>query len=249
MIFFFDLSNSNMSEQRPLVMCGPSGIGKTTLKNMLVEKYKVSFGFSVSHTTRKPREGEVDGVDYHFVTKDKILKMIQDGQFVEYANVHKNIYGTSIQAVRSVMKQNKICILDIDIQGVKSILNGPAHKELRPYYLFVQPRNFDSRLRKRQTDSEEQIQIRLKTAKNEISASKSMPFDKFLTNDVLEKAYTEYETFMVERYPILNNNNISSSSSSSSNNNSNNNNRNQVRRLGLGIAVLYCGMKYFTSRV
>ena len=239
-----------MSEQRPLVMCGPSGIGKTTLKNMLVEKYKVSFGFSVSHTTRKPREGEVDGVDYHFVTKDKILKMIQDGQFVEYANVHKNIYGTSIQAVRSVMKQNKICILDIDIQGVKSILNGPAHKELRPYYLFVQPRNFDdleTRLRKRQTDSEEQIQIRLKTAKNEISASKSMPFDKFLTNDVLEKAYTEYETFMLERYPILNNNNISSSSSSSSNNNSNNNNRNQVRRLGLGIAVLYCGMKYFTS--
>ena len=196
-----------MSEQRPLIMCGPSGIGKTTLKNMLVSKYEGYFGFSVSHTTRKPRDGEVDGEDYHFVAKEKIMKMIKDGQFVEYAHVHKNVYGTSIQAVRSVMKQNKICILDIDIQGVKSILNGPAHAELNPHYLFVQPKSFgdlEARLRKRQTDSEDQIQIRLATAKKELEASKSVPFEKFLTNDVLEDAYNEFEEFMLERYPVLN---------------------------------------------
>ena len=122
--------------------------------------------------------------------------MIKDGQFVEYAHVHKNVYGTSIQAVRSVMKQNKICILDIDIQGVKSILNGPAHAELNPHYLFVQPKSFgdlEARLRKRKSDSEEQIQIRVATARKELEASKSVPFEKFLTNDVLEDAYNEFE--------------------------------------------------------
>ncbi len=225
-----------MEELRPLVMCGPSGIGKTTLKNMLVEKYKGSFGFSVSHTTRKPRVGEVDGEDYHFVSKEKILKMIEDGQFVEYAHVHKNIYGTSIEAVRSVMKQNKICILDIDIQGVKTILNGPAHNELKPYYLFVQPRNFadlEARLRKRQTDTEEQINIRVQTAKTEISASKDMPFDKFLTNDKLEDAYEEYETFMLKRYPMLGGCNK-------------NKNISLIRTLGLSIAFLYFGFEAFS---
>ena len=90
---------------------------------------------------------------------------------------------------------------------MKSILNGPAHAELNPHYLFVQPKSFgdlEARLRKRKSDSEEQIQIRVATARKELEASKSVPFEKFLTNDVLEDAYKEFEEFMLERYPVLN---------------------------------------------
>ena len=76
------------------------------------------FGFSVSHTTRKPREGEVDGIHYNFTSVEKIKDEINEGKFVEHAEVHGNYYGTSIAAVESVQKQKRICILDIDIQGV-----------------------------------------------------------------------------------------------------------------------------------
>ena len=194
------------NECRPLVMCGPSGVGKTTLKEMLMAKYPGKFGFSVSHTTRPPRTGEADGVDYNFSTKEIMLKMIAEDKFVEYANVHLNIYGTSIAAVRKVMEAGKICILDIDIQGVNTIMNGNAHKELKPFYMFVQPKTFDAlerRLRSRATDTEEQIQTRLNTAKSEIEASKSVPFDYYLTNHSLEKAFQNYDAYMQKCYPSL----------------------------------------------
>ena len=193
-------------ELRPVVMCGPSGVGKTTLKEMLMEKYPGKFGFSVSHTTRPPRTGEVDGRDYFFSGKADMEEMIKEDKFVEYARVHRNIYGTSISAVQSVREAGKICILDIDIQGVKTIMNGSAHKELMPYYIFVQPHEFcalEARLRKRATDTEEQIQTRIETAKKEIAASKTVPFDKFLTNENLGDAFVEYESFFLDLYPSL----------------------------------------------
>ena len=97
-------------------MCGPSGAGKSTLITKLREEFPTDFGFSVSHTTRAPRSGEHDGVDYFFVEKGAMELEIAEGKFLESANVHGNLYGTSFQAVESVSKQHRVCILDIDVQ-------------------------------------------------------------------------------------------------------------------------------------
>lgn len=86
----------------PLVVVGPSGVGKGTLINMLMQKYPAQFGFSVSSTTRSPRPGEIDGVHYNFVDKAKFEESIARNEFVEHANVHTNFYGTSIRAVEQV---------------------------------------------------------------------------------------------------------------------------------------------------
>jgi guanylate kinase len=99
---------------KPVVFCGPSGVGKGTLIEMLMKRFpNDQFGFSVSHTTRLPREGEVDGVHYNFTTVDAIKKEIAEGKFIEYAEVHGKYYGSSVEAVESVQKDGKVCVLDI----------------------------------------------------------------------------------------------------------------------------------------
>ena len=97
-------------------MCGPSGTGKSTLIGLLREEFPEDFGFSVSHTTRGPRPGERDGIDYHFAVKADMEKAIAEGKFLESANVHGNLYGTSFEAISSVAEQRRVCILDIDVQ-------------------------------------------------------------------------------------------------------------------------------------
>jgi guanylate kinase len=87
-------SSPGCGSLRPVVFCGPSGVGKGTLIDMLFKKYPNSFGFSVSHTTRPPRPAEVDGTHYHFTSVDQIKKEIADGKFIEYAEVHGKYYGT-----------------------------------------------------------------------------------------------------------------------------------------------------------
>lgn len=95
---------------RPIIICGASGVGKGTLISNLMKEFPTKFGFSVSHTTRQPRVGEIDGVHYHFVAKDMMLKEIEQGHFIEHAHVHTNLYGTSFQAVKDVLKtQRAVC--------------------------------------------------------------------------------------------------------------------------------------------
>jgi guanylate kinase len=95
----------------PLVICGPSGVGKGTLIKMLMSNYKV-FGFSVSNTTRAPREGEVDGVHYNFMTKERFQEGVQNQEFIEHANVHTNMYGTTFAGVDRVsLKYHGSCTL------------------------------------------------------------------------------------------------------------------------------------------
>lgn len=98
---------------RPLVLCGPSGVGKSTIVAKITKEYPNAFGFSVSHTTRQPREGEVDGVSYHFVDTESMQKAIDSDEFIETAVFSGNMYGTSKAAVKTVMDEGKICILDI----------------------------------------------------------------------------------------------------------------------------------------
>ena len=184
---------------RPLIICGPSGAGKSTLIKKLVKEYPNDFGFSVSHTTRDPRTGEVDGIDYHFAHTDDMLDMIKKGKFIEHAHVHNRIYGTSVTAVTDVTKRRQICILDIDVQGVQTVMESEAHVELNPKYLFIRPVSVDvleKRLISRATDSLQAIQNRVNTASFEMEVAAELPFDHVIVNDKLDKAYMELKEFI-----------------------------------------------------
>ena len=123
--------------------------------------------FSISHTTRKPREGEQDGVHYNFTTVDAIKEEIEAGKFVEYAEVHGNYYGTSVAAVQTVQEQGKICLLDIDIQGAQNVKKS----DLDALYIFISPpsmEELEKRLRGRGTEKEDAILRRLGNAQTEM---------------------------------------------------------------------------------
>jgi guanylate kinase len=117
-------------------VCGPSGVGKSTLIARLRAEYPDDFGFSVSHTTRAPRPGEEDGVAYFFTSKPEMEAGIAAGRFLEHAHVHGNLYGTSFDAIERVARAGRVCILDIDVQGVASCRRAgfPIGK-----YIFVAP--------------------------------------------------------------------------------------------------------------
>uniref|UniRef100_A0A1A7Z3D9 Guanylate kinase n=1 Tax=Iconisemion striatum TaxID=60296 RepID=A0A1A7Z3D9_9TELE len=180
---------SAMAGPRPVVFSGPSGAGKSTLLKKLMKEYENVFGFSVSHTTRKPRPGEENGKDYHYVTRETMQAGINNGEFIENAEFSGNMYGTSKAAVQAVQAKNLICILDIDMQGVKNI----KKTDLDPIYISIQPPSMEvleKRLRDRKTESEESLQKRLNAAKVEIEFSKEPGvFDAIVVNDNLEDAY------------------------------------------------------------
>ncbi|KAK7345063.1 hypothetical protein VNO77_15452 [Canavalia gladiata] len=175
--------------EKPLVISGPSGVGKGTLISMLMKEFPSMFGFSVSHTTRAARGMEKNGVHYHFTEKSIMEKEIEDGKFLESASVHGNLYGTSVEAVEVVSDAGKRCILDIDVQGARSV----RASSLEAKFIFICPpsmEELEKRLRDRGTETEEQILKRLRNAQNEIEQGKSSGiFDTILYNDKLEECY------------------------------------------------------------
>ncbi|MEQ2171909.1 guanylate kinase [Goodea atripinnis] len=187
-----------MSGPRPVVLSGPSGAGKSTLLKRLMKDHEGVFGFSVSHTTRSPRPGEEDGKDYHFTTREAMQEGINNGEFIENAEFSGNMYGTSKAAVENVRAKNLICILDVDIQGVKRI----KESDLDPIYISIQPPSMEileKRLRDRQTETEESLQKRLEAARIDMELSKEPGvFDIVIINDDLEKAYEELKKILNE---------------------------------------------------
>ncbi|XP_040097279.1 guanylate kinase isoform X21 [Oryx dammah] len=158
-----------MSGPRPVVLSGPSGAGKSTLLKKLLQEHGSIFGFSVSHTTRDPRPGEENGKDYYFVTREVMQRDIAAGDFIEHAEFSGNLYGTSKAAVRAVQAMNRICVLDVDLQGVRNI----KKTDLRPIYIFVQPPSLDvleQRLRQRNTETEESLAKRLAAARADMES-------------------------------------------------------------------------------
>ncbi|NP_001087146.1 guanylate kinase 1 L homeolog isoform X2 [Xenopus laevis] len=187
-----------MTGPRPVVLSGPSGAGKSTLLKMLMREFEGLFGFSVSHTTRKPRPGEVDGKDYHFVTLEDMKRGVERGDFIEHAVFSGNMYGTSTAAVQAVQANNQICILDIDMQGVKSI----KKTRLNPIYISIHPPSvqiLEQRLRDRNTESEESLQKRLNAAIEDLEISKEPGlFDAVIVNDDLEEAYNKLKGILAK---------------------------------------------------
>jgi guanylate kinase len=166
-----------------------------------MKKSPKHFGFSVSHTTRQPRAGEENGIHYNFVDKTSMEEAIARGEFIEYANVHTNIYGTSYAAVEKVQANGKICILDIDIQGVQNVQKST----LKCKYIFIAPPSMEileQRLRGRGTETEDKIQVRLQNAIKEIEfGSKEGVFDIIITNDDLDKSLQELISNISRWYP------------------------------------------------
>ncbi|XP_022521222.2 guanylate kinase isoform X2 [Astyanax mexicanus] len=187
-----------MAGPRPVVLSGPSGAGKSTLLKMLMKEFEGVFGFSVSHTTRKPRPGEENGKDYHYVSREVMQAGIDKGDFIENAEFSGNMYGTSKVAVQDVQARNLICILDIDMQGVKNI----KKTDLNPIYISIQPPSMDileKRLRDRKTESEESLQKRLQAANVDLQISKEAGlFDVVIVNNDLEEAYRDLKGALLE---------------------------------------------------
>jgi guanylate kinase len=188
---------------RLLVLSGPSGAGKSTLLKRLFKEHGARFGFSVSHTTRAPRPGEVHGRDYHFVDRTVMDSLIAGGAFLESAEFSKNVYGTSFEAVRDVHASGRTCVLDIDLQGVQSVKRAVASNpgDFDVGYVFIAPPSIEvlkQRLEGRGTETPESIKLRLEAAQREMDFARanSSFHDRIIVNDDADAAYGELLDFI-----------------------------------------------------
>ncbi|EGP83075.1 unnamed protein product [Zymoseptoria tritici ST99CH_3D1] len=192
------MAPTSTSSPRPIVVSGPSGSGKSTLITRLLSQYPDRFALSVSHTTRQPRGTEKHGVEYNFVTREDFQDLVKKNGFIEHAQFGSNLYGTSVQAVKDVAEKGRVCILDIEMEGVKQVKTT----DLNARFIFLQPPSveiLEQRLRGRGTDKEEAIQERLKQAEKEIAYSKTPGVhERIVVNDDLEKAWGEFREFCLE---------------------------------------------------
>ncbi|EFX06565.1 guanylate kinase [Grosmannia clavigera kw1407] len=192
------------SDRRPIVISGPSGVGKGTLYNRLFERHPDAFCLSVSHTTRKPRPGEKDGVDYHYVTMEEFEKLIGQDAFVEHAKFGGNRYGTSKKTVADQTAKGRVVLLDIEMEGVKQIQDQKKKGNgWEARYIFIAPPStatLEKRLRGRGTETEANVKKRLDQAKLELDYSKTPGVhDKIIINDDLDKAYKELEDYIFQQ--------------------------------------------------
>jgi len=179
----------NKSHGAILVLSGPSGAGKSTIISAASKKIG-EYYFSISTTTREPRIGEENAKDYFFVSKESFEEDIKAGNFLEYAQVHGNYYGTSLKSVKEALNEGKLVIFDIDVQGhrlVRSKMNDITTSA------FIAPPTLgelENRLRTRSTDEENVILNRLENAKEEIAAIGE--YDFTIINDTVEEAAKEF---------------------------------------------------------
>ena len=168
-----------------LVLSGPSGAGKSSLIKKIEDDIGAHY-FSISTTTRAIREGEVDGIDYHFVSEEEFKQDIEDDNFLEHATVHGNHYGTSLKPVREALHQGKLVIFDIDVQGNTAVNNRLGDITTS---VFITPPTLSElkrRLVNRSTDTQDVIDGRIKMAKREIQ--RISEYDFLVVNDDLDIA-------------------------------------------------------------
>ena len=172
------------SESKLFVISGPSGAGKGTLVARVRDRVP-GLGLTVSATTRQPRAGEIDGVNYYFLTDEEFSRRIEEGQFVEWAQVHANRYGTLVSEVESKLADGHSLILEIDVQGALNVKRRFPDAVL----VFVEPPSLEvlrERLVGRGTETPESVELRLANAEHELSLADR--YDVRIVNDDLEEA-------------------------------------------------------------
>ncbi len=178
-----------------IIMSAPSGCGKSTLTDMLLQEY-CDIVYSISCTTRAPRGEEEDGLDYHFLTKERFEQLIGENAFIEYAKVHDNYYGTLISPINEVLAEGNSILLDIDVQGAAKVRDYvkklPNTDPMKIGYvdIFINPPSMEelrSRLEGRGTDSPAAIEKRLMNAEGEMARAGEYMFQ--VTNDDLGVCY------------------------------------------------------------
>lgn len=168
-----------------IVLSGPSGVGKGTVRKALFEREDHNLVYSISMTTREPRKGEVNGKDYFFVSKEKFEYMINNDGFLEYAEFVNNYYGTPIDEVNELIAKGNEVVLEIEVQGALQV----REKVKDAILIFIAPPSLDalySRLHNRGTESEEIINQRIEKAKKEINLADK--YDYIVINDTVENA-------------------------------------------------------------
>ena len=175
------------------VISGPSGVGKSTIIQLLRERVP-GLGYSISHTSRKPRDNEVNAVDYHFVDIKSFNKMIDGGTFVEWAKVYDDLYGTSFSSLHDQMNQGLDVVMDLDSQGARNVKEHLKESTL----IYILPPSLailEKRLRERATDDEKIIDRRLEKAFKDIK--NCVWYDYIVLNDKLDEAITKVESIII----------------------------------------------------
>lgn len=170
-----------------LIVSGPSGSGKSTLLKTLPEE---DFYFSVSHTTRAPRPGEVHGKDYYFITRETFLEMLKKGEFLEWIEVHGNYYGTAKSEVEKAFSQGKHIVFDVEVIGVSNLKKYFGKESIT---IFIAPPSLEElerRLRNRGTEDDEKLKKRLERASLELTYAPF--FDYVIVNEDLEEAKDKF---------------------------------------------------------
>ena len=177
-----------------IVLSSPSGAGKTTITKKLSQKYP-NIKISISHTTRKPRSNEIDGVDYHFVSHEEFEKLIKRNNFFEYAKIFDNYYGTSKNSVNKLHQENYDVVFDIDWQGTKQL---SKFEELNLIKIFILPPDKDElkkRLINRNQDNDKIVRKRLKQYENDVKHWSD--YDYVVINNDLESCFSQIEKIII----------------------------------------------------
>jgi guanylate kinase len=186
---------------KPLIIGSPSGGGKGTLITRLLKDFPHVFQKNASYTTRKIREGEVNGVDRFFVTVADFEKEIEHKNFVEFARFADNYYGTNRRYIQSIVDAGKICLIEVEIEGIKAIFNS----DLQCNYLYMLPPSMEvlkKRLTGRGTETADVVEKRLKIAEGEINFAKNCKmFSRLMVNDDFEHFYLQVKQYLNELYP------------------------------------------------
>ena len=173
-----------------IILSGPSGVGKGTVREYIVDTHKIDITFSISMTTRKPRKGETDGVEYYFVSQEEFQRNIDNGNFLEWQEFVGNRYGTPKDKVEELRNHGKNVLLEIEVQGANEVFKKV--RDDRTISFFLMPPNeaaLEARIRRRKTEDEKVIQERLEKGRKEMTMTE--PYDHIILNDNVARASQE----------------------------------------------------------